>query len=177
MLRKYSALVITCLCLAPVAVSESELYVSGGYSLFDGEGATLGAVTARGGFKFNDYFGIEGEGSVGSGSEDVDDVVGAEIELGSQYAAYLVGTYPLSDRFDFTARVGYGELDFDVSVGELSESAKIEAFAVGLGGEYSLTDNFGLRLDFTRFESNDGEIEGGVDAFTLSGVLKFGLGN
>ena len=159
---------------APAALAQSDLYVSGGYSALDGDGATLNAVTIRGGMSFNELIGAEFETSFGLGAEDFDGLAGAEIELESQFAGYLVGRYPVAPQFDVLGRIGYSTTEFQVSNGGVSSDADVDGFALGLGGEYMITQQFGIRGDYTRIEADDDQFDGGVNVFAISGVYKFG---
>ena len=160
--------------LTPAAIAESELYVTGGYSVIDGDGATLDALTIRGGWMFTEMFGAELEGSFGIGSDDVDGFPGAEIELNNQFGGYLVGRFPVAEQFDVIGRLGYTTGEFEASGGGFSDTADVDGFAFGIGGEFMFTDTFGVRGDYTRIEADDDDLDGGVDVFAISGVLKFG---
>ncbi|MEM9053817.1 MAG: porin family protein [Pseudomonadota bacterium] len=160
--------------LAPAALAESDLYVTGGYSAFDGDGATLGALTVRGGLSFHENFGAELEGSFGIGAEDLDSVPGAEIELENQFGGFLVGRFPVADQIDILGRVGYTTGEFQASNNGVSGDADVDGFAFGIGGEYMFTEQFGIRGDYTRIEADDDDLDGGVDVFSIAGVFKFG---
>lgn len=172
---------------APAATAQTEFNVSGGYSAFDGDGATLDAITARGALFFNENFGLEGEFSFGIGEDDlggasIDGVsVSSEIELSSQFAGYVVGRLPLAPNFELLGRIGYGTAEFDVSatasdgmsVATASDSADLDGFAAGVGAQYFFTDSFGIRGDYTRFEADDDQIDGGLDTYTIAAVFRF----
>lgn len=160
--------------LIPAAAADSELYVNGGYAAFDGDGATLSALTARGGVEFNDIFGAELEASFGLGAEELDDLPGAEIELENQFGGYLTARYPVLPSFDAIGRIGYTTGEFQASTNGVSGDAEVDGFAFGLGGEFMFTEQIGVRGDYTRIEADDDELDGGVNVFALTGVYKFG---
>jgi outer membrane immunogenic protein len=157
--------------LAGAAHAESEFYINGGYSAFDGEGATLDGITARGGVFFNDYFGVEGEASFGLGEDEIEP--GVDLELSNQFAGYVIGRLPLGENFDLFARAGYGSAEFDVSSGDLGGSADVDGFAGGVGGQFFFTEQFGVRGEYTRFEADDEDLDGGLDVFSVSAVFRF----
>ena len=162
-------------CAAPAALAETTFYGNIGYSAFDGDGGTLSAITARGGAQFTPNFGAEIEGSFGAGGEEFD---GVDLDLSNQFGAYAVGYLPLGESFNLLGRIGYGTATIEGSVPGLgSADVDLNGVLVGLGGEYMFTKNMGVRGDYTRFEANDDDIDGGVDIFAISAVYKFGAAN
>lgn len=156
---------------APTAVADPGFYVNGGVSVYDGDGATLEGLTGRAGYDFNDYFGVEGEFSIGLGEENVD---GIDLEINNQYAAYAVGKLPISERFDIFGRIGYGTIEFEGSAGGISETVDVDGFGFGAGGQFFFSENVGVRGEYTRFEADDEDgIDGELDVFTVSAVIKF----
>ena len=159
---------------APAAMAQSDLYVTGGYSAIDGDGATLNAISVRGGLFFHEIVGAELEASFGLGAEDFDGFAGAEIELENQFAGYLVGRFPATREIDVLGRIGYTTGEFQIASNGVSSDAEVDGFAFGIGAEYMLTEQFGFRGDYTRIEAEDDQLDGGVDMFSISGVFKFG---
>lgn len=134
----------------------SGIYVSGGYTQFDGDGgADLGAITGRVGVDLSQHFAIEGEASVG-----VDDDAGTELD--SQFGAFVVGKLPVSPAFDLHARVGASRI-------ETSPGGSEDGLAYGAGATYNLTPVDGIRLDWTRHDYDVGN----ADAWSLSYQRKF----
>ena len=168
------AAVLAGACLGPTAMAESDLYVTGGYSAFDSEGATINALTLRGGMSFHEIFGGEFEASFGLGAEDVGGNLGSQVELENQFAAYLVGRYPVMRDVDVLARIGYTTGEYQSSTSGVTGDAEVDGLAFGIGGEYMFTEQFGVRADYTRVEAEDDSFDGGIDVFAFSGVFKFG---
>lgn len=162
---------LAALAIAAPAMAEPQFYINGGYTALDGDDATLSALTARGGAFFNEYFGVEGEFSIGLGEEDIGG--GASIELDNQYAAYVIGKAPLSPQFDVFARLGYGQATFSASAGTVSGDVDVDGFSAGFGGQYFFTDQVGVRGEYTRFEADDDQLDGGADVFSISAVIRF----
>ncbi|MEM7329946.1 MAG: porin family protein [Pseudomonadota bacterium] len=162
---------LVCLAIGPVAAAESELYVNGGISNIGTDDANVTAFTARGGIWFNDLIGTELEASFGLGADDSD---GVDIELENAFGGYLVAKYPVLPSVDVLGRVGYTTGEFQSNNGGVSTDAEADGFAFGLGGEFMLTEKFGLRGDFTRIEPDDDQLDGGVNVFAVTGVYKFG---
>ncbi|MEM1147627.1 MAG: porin family protein [Pseudomonadota bacterium] len=158
----------------PTAMAQSDLYLNGGVSVFDSDDATINALTLRGGVELHPLLGAEFETSYGLGAEEIDESDGAEVELETQFAGFVVGRYPLTRRLDVLGRVGYSVGELQTSTAGLSSDAETDGFAFGLGSEYMITDNFGIRGDYTRIEVDDDQIDGGINVIAIAGVLKFG---
>lgn len=165
------AAILASSALGPAAIAESDLYTNVGVSAFDTDGASLTAFTARGGVSFNAMFAAEFEASFGLGADDLD---GVDAELENQFGGYLVAKYPVLPRVDVLGRVGYTTAEIQTATNGVSSDADVDGFAFGLGGEVMITDQFGLRGDYTRIEADDDQIDGGVNVFALTGVYRFG---
>ena len=149
----------------------SNVYGTIGYSQLDADGVYLGAVTARLGTRFTPNFGIEGEASFGVKDEDF--TVGATTvtaELEYDAAIYGVGYVPLSPNFELFGRVGYGTSEVKLSSGAVSASADGESWNYGVGAQYSLDGQNGIRADWTRRDFGD---DGDADVWSLNFVRKF----
>jgi hypothetical protein len=133
----------------------ANMYVSGGYSSFDGNGATLGGITGRLGVGFGPNLGVEGEATFG-----VDDDAG--LELDNEFGVFGVGRLPISEQFDLFARVGWARIETDPGSDE-------DGVAYGVGGDYYFTANDGIRADYTRHDYDAGD----VDQWSVSYVRKF----
>lgn len=174
MKKIFALLTLSCTGLAMTAAAESDLYFNAGLSAFDGDGATLNAVSVRGGIALHELLGAELEASFGLGAEEIDDLPGAELKLENQFAGYLVGRYPVLPRFDAIGRIGYTTGEFQASAGGVASDVETDGFAFGLGAEFMFTNEIGLRADYTRIEVSDDDLDGGVNVFALAGVYKFG---
>lgn len=153
--------------VASPALAQGKLELGAGYSNFDTDGADIGALTARGTYFITPHLGVEGEASIGI---DDDQVGAANVELDSSFGAFGVAQLPVSERVDLFARAGYATSDYNVSVpGVGSASGDDDGFAYGVGGKVFLTDRFGLRGDFTRYEGDDLD----ADVISVGGVMKF----
>lgn len=152
---------------APAALAQGNLELGAAYSNFDADGADVGALTARGTYFINPHFGVEGEASVGI---DDDDIGGATVELNSAFAGFGVVQAPVSERVDVFARAGYSTSDYDVTVpGVGSASGDDDGFAYGVGAKVFLTERFGLRGDFTKYDGDDID----ADVISVGGVVRF----
>ena len=154
------ALAAASMLVAPAFMSAqaqtSGVYVSGGYTQFDGDGgADLGAITGRVGVDLTPNIAIEGEGSFGVKGDSGTD-------LDSEVGAFVVGKIPLSPSFDVFARVGASRI-------ETSPGGSEDGVAYGAGGTFNLTPVDGVRLDWTRHDYDAGN----ADAYSLSYVRKF----
>lgn len=165
------AAILVSTALVPAAMAESDLYMNGGVSTFNTDGADLTAFTARGGISFNELLSAEFEASFGLGA---DDSGGVDAELENQFGGFLVAKYPVLPRVDVLGRVGYTTAEIQTANNGVSSDVNADGFAFGLGGEVMITDQFGLRGDYTRIEVDDDLLDSGVNVFALTGVYKFG---
>lgn len=148
--------------------------------------ATLGGVVydtdldsygleGRIGYDTGRYFGAELEGSIGLNDEE--DIVGAvTIDSGFDYnvAAFALARLPLTESLSVHARGGYDFRKLSLSgtdnLGNTADtSLNLDGFAYGVGGEFALTPRDGLRLDYTRYDTEFGATK----AVSASYVRKF----
>lgn len=154
------ALAAATLLVAPALMTanaqQSSVYVSGGYTHFDGDGgAELGGITGRVGVGITPNFAIEGEASFG-----VSDDSGTELD--NELGIFAVGKLPISPSFDVFGRVGLARI-------ETSPGGSEDGLAYGVGGTLNLSPVDGIRLDYTRHDYDAGD----VDAISLSYVRGF----
>jgi outer membrane immunogenic protein len=158
--------------LAPSA--QAQIYGGVGYSTFtadvEGEDATLGAIMGRLGYKTNPFFGVEGELAIGVQDESFD-VLGTEVDvsLENSYGVFAVGWLPIPLVGDLFGRVGYADLSVEASALGTSLSESGSGLAYGAGFQLSSIPFTKLRLEYTRYEPDDGE----VDSFGISALLQF----
>lgn len=149
------------------AFAEGNIELSGAYSNIDTDPADLGALTARGTYFFNPHFGVEGEASFGVKD---DDFGATKVELDNSVAAFGVAQMPVSERVDLFARAGVAQTKYKASSPAYGYSDTNEGLAYGAGAKVFLTDRFGLRGDFTRYE---GDNSNDADVISIGGVMKF----
>jgi len=128
-------------------------------------------INGRVGYRFNDYFAVEGEIGFGTGGDDFDRVIpvdgGAlgvinvdsniDLDVDNYYIGFARAIYPVSDQFDIFVRGGYGEANAEAAIvaTAFGQTASAEAsqdesgFAYGIGGQYNFTEKDGIRADFT----------------------------
>ena len=153
--------------------SDTTVYGTVGYANVasdDGADVNLGAIQGRIGARFGKYFGVEGELATGV-KDDSYDVLGTnvDVDLKHEVGAFVVGNYPVTDRFDLFARVGYAWAEAKAKGGGVSATADLDGVAYGVGGQYFFTDKDGVRVDYTRHDGNDAE----ADVVGVSYVRKF----
>jgi hypothetical protein len=135
---------------------EANVYLTGGYTQFDGDAGDPGALTGRVGVGFGKYFAVEGEGSIGVRKD-------SGVKLDSEIGAYGVAKLPIGQRFDIFARAGAARTDFSGP----GTSGDDSGFAYGAGGDFFFTDHDGIRADWTRHDYND------LDSYSIAYVRKF----
>lgn len=134
------------------AAAHAQAYGTIGYAGVDAEGANLGALQGRLGYKFTPMFGVEGEAAFGISD---DTVSGVDVEMKHEIGVFGVVTAPISPSFDLFARAGYTGASFDTTLGDLDT----DGFAYGVGGQYNVTEKDGIRLDWTRHDHDDAEAD------------------
>jgi hypothetical protein len=145
-----------------------------GYTQLDADDGDLGAITGRVGAKFNRYFGVEGEASIGVKDEDIDFGGGAIGTLEHDYdaAAYATATLPVSPNFELFGRVGYGTTSIKGDVAGVQIQEDGESVNYGGGANYFFDGRNGVRADWTRRDFTD-DNGGKVDTYGLSYVRRF----
>lgn len=145
--------------------------VGGAYVDF-GDDMTFSAISLSGGIQINKTFAVEAEGAFGAtkktisyGGYDID------VKLDHNATAYLVGTWPISANTDFTARLGYTQMQVSGSTAGHSVSLDYSGAAYGVGVRYfPKGGKNGVRADFTRYNFGD---DGNVNAYQVAYVRKF----
>ena len=151
-----AASILVAPALMSAQAQTSGVYVSGGYTHFDGDGgAELGGITGRVGVNFGQNFAVEGEGTFG-----VKDDGGTELD--SEIGVFAVGKLPINPSFELLGRVGVSRI-------ETSPYGDQDGLAYGAGAQWNLTSQDGIRGDWTRHDYDEGD----VDAFSLSYVRSF----
>ena len=138
------------------------------------EGTDAYGLQARLGYQSSGILGAEVEGSFGI--SDNEDTVGAStIETGVDYSvgAFALARLPLAKGFSLHARGGYhltgisSEIETAGVVTEFSDDE--DGFAYGAGAEYAFSPRSAVRLDYTRYETDRGDL----DAISLGYSRKF----
>lgn len=111
-----------------------------------------------GGYRFNDYFGIEGQWLDGAEI----DAPGGSLDIRS-YGAYALGYIPVNDQFDLFAKAGWQRWDTDRRSPFIGEDSGTD-LSYGLGAQYRFGENIGVRGEWQRLEIEDSE----ADAFLVS---------
>lgn len=155
----------------------TELDVDGNVVDLGMEDADITMINGRLGYRFNDYFAVEGELGFGTGGDDFDRVVpvevapfgtvdvnaNADIDVDTYYIAFARAILPVGDQFDIFVRGGYGEANAEADitatalgvVGAGSFSQDESGFAYGVGAQFDFTESDGIRVDYTLLEDTD----------------------
>jgi len=163
------------LIAAPALAQDPAHPVTGsiGYTALDTEGGNLGAITGRVGYDFTRNFGIEGEGSVGVKDDDVSfGGVDGKVEHDWDAAAYGVAKLPINPNLELFGRVGYGTTSVSADVAGVTASADGESVNYGVGANYFIDGQNGIRADWTRRDFRD-DGAGEADTYGLSFVRRF----
>src|SRR5262245_46950923 len=141
--------------------ANAQWYEGAGYTQYDPDNADhVGGVTGRLGYRIGPHFAVEGEGTAGVNDGD-------DASLNSAIGVYGVGIMPIgSSGFDVHGRVGYNQLDIERDAAPDIDDGGI-SYGGGIG--YNFTPSLGVRADWTRTETDDGDAVG----VSLGGVLNF----
>ena len=158
---------------ASAETQSTGVYGNVGYSRVDaGSGFKFGALTARIGGRFHQYFGVEGEGAIGVDSDHVTlSGVRVKTELKHSFNGYVVGFLPLGEKFDILARGGYGTTKIKASALGATAGGSDESWNYGVGAQYLFDGKNGLRADYTRHDFGSGNEDANV--WSVSYVRKF----
>lgn len=128
------------------AAQDNGAYGHIGVEALDYDGAS-GNIVGRVGYDFAQYFGVEGEGSVGV-MDDNDD-----FKIDYKVAGFVRAKAPIGEQFEVFSRVGYYHVD--------SELGDADGLAFGGGLEYFLNPSKkdSLRLDYTHLEARIGNAD------------------
>lgn len=152
--------------IAVAAPASAETYGTLGYGLVDTRHYDLDTVTARFGWKSATPFGVEGEGTVGVGRDEV-----AAGKIKEKYSVALYGTAStnVNDNVSVHARVGIAQTQLEVKPGGSDDHSSIN---YGVGATWMISGPNGLRVDYTRqdFKANSFE---DADIYSLAYVRKF----
>ncbi len=139
--------------IATTAAVPTGVYGGVNAGIANGEGIDLGVINGRLGYRFNNFFGVEGE--VGTGlKSDTDTIAGVDVNTKLKYDAgvYGVGFLPLGPNTDLLARVGYGTTKLRAKAAGVSASDSEESWNFGVGAQHHFDGQNGVRVDFTRKE-------------------------
>jgi outer membrane immunogenic protein len=140
-------------------------YVNGGYNNIQSGRINTGVYQGRVGYAINPNFAVEGEGSLGGGS---DTLSGVNLRTRGTLGAFGVATAPVSERFSVIGRAGYVQTWAEAKAAGIKTQNDDGSFAVGAGAQYMLDEANGIRADYTRYTKDDGR-----DGVAVSYVRKF----
>jgi opacity protein-like surface antigen len=139
------------------------LYGTLGYDNTHGDDVDLGAIQGRLGWRATPNLGVEGEFAAGVKNDKVTVAPGvdAKVKLDHQEAIYGVGFLPMTPQWDLLGRVGYGHSKISASALGNTVEGDGDSWNFGVGAQYHLDPNNGVRADYTReeFVSGDGHAD------------------
>ncbi len=157
---------------APAMAQKEDLtgwYGSLGYANQRSQGTDLGAAIARFGNRLNPYVGLEGDLAVGIDTGVTPQGDGAR--LNRSIAGYVVGYMPLAPKVDLLARIGYGQSRYSLDTAGQWSRSSLDSINYGVGAQYRLNPDNGLRLDYTRKDFTHSEAH--ANDWMLSFVHRF----
>jgi len=169
-----AALAAAAPALAQAQDANKGLYGTLGYSQ-TANAVDLGAVQGRLGYQMNRWFGVEGELGVGVKSDELNFAPGLDerVRLEHQEAIYGVAFLPITPRFEFLARGGFGNTKVSVDLPQGTTYLNRDtSWNYGAGMQFKFSDRNGIRGDWTREDfRRDGA--GHADVWAASFVHKF----
>lgn len=156
---------------ASAQTPEGQFNLGAGYTFLDVDGVEFDALTLRGGYDINEYFGVEGEALIGLGDES-ETVAGINVDASLEYSlgAYAKGQYPITDAFSVHGRVGYVVAEIEASAAGVSASEDEDGVGYGVGAEYAFNGLNAVRADYTRYDFGD---DAEADGYSVSYVRRF----
>ncbi len=152
----------------PPADTSNGLYGTLGWAGVSDSSHMVNGVQGRVGYRFMNYFGVEGEAAFGVGDTSLGS--GVKAHLNNEAGAYAVGFLPVNQNFDLFARAGWAEDDVSVKGGGSTLSGNANGFAWGAGAQYYWDGKNGIRGDWTRQDFSHGN---NVDVWGVSYTRKF----
>ena len=177
-IRQYAAVAVSFMLLAgPISAQAGGFFVGGSIgnaSLdedFDGlvvdDNSTAFRVVA--GWRFNDYFAVEGGyHDFGDFEQTFDDAgVPSTVSLSADgFTLGATGAIPVSERFALTGRAGMFFWNGNAEINDVSQATPEDSnLFLGAGVKYNVSNRFALTGDWTRYELED----------AVSGVFSVGL--
>ncbi|UPT63031.1 MAG: porin family protein [Hyphomonadaceae bacterium JAD_PAG50586_4] len=147
------------------------LNVSVGYQYLethiDGVGdADVSALVLRGERSLSPLVSLEGELALGV---DDDSLAGGSVNLDYSFSAFVAARVPFTGKWSLHGRLGAVAVAYDISDIVAPDLRNEWAPAAGVGAQYQFASGRALRLDYTRQEFDDAD----VDSASLSLNLRF----
>jgi hypothetical protein len=136
-------------------------YGSLGAVMYDVDQDAYG-VQGRLGRQITPLLGVEGEASLGVIDEEQG---GVDVGVDYQIAGFGTASLPLGRSLSVHARGGYHLTEVQASAGGLAVSSEEDGFAYGAGAALALSPRDSLRLDYTRYDSDAGDLDSVALAF------------
>lgn len=126
------------------------------------------AIVLGVGYKFSDYFAVEGNLGFGLDEDKVKDATW-DFELDNMYGLSAIGYLPLNEVMRFYAKAGYVQMNYDDSDGDESDQT---GFMYGAGIEVGLTSSVGMNIEYVNlpdgeYDDYDIDLEGGMASIGL----------
>jgi outer membrane immunogenic protein len=156
-------------------MSSPQGYAGLGYTGLSPNGHDLGEITGRMGLKLSPYWGVEAEVGTGVSDSHFTSASGSHDTIREQPsgAAYVVGYYPVTPKFDVLARVGYGATDLKTSNAAGDRFNTSHSVNYGAGAQYFLDGKNGVRVDYTRRDFQEATAPRDTDTWAVGYVHRF----
>ena len=156
-------------------MTSPQVYAGVGYTGLNPDGHGIGELTGRMGLKFNPYLGVEGEVGTGVSESHFTSSAGDRLTVREMPSAagYLVGSYPVSPKFDILARIGYGSTNLKTEGGVVDRYNTSHSLNYGAGAEYFLDGKNGIRVDYTRRDFQEASAPKDTDTWSVGYVHRF----
>ncbi len=167
--RKMAALAaLITIAMSPLtAAADSGFFVSGaiGSAKLDEDFGDFAVDTSStsfrltAGWRFNDYFALEGGyHSFGKFEDQVDDDgVPVNVSLKADgFTLGAIGSIPLGEQFSLFGRAGAFFWDGDADINNVTQATPEDTnIFIGAGADYAFTEQFSVTGDWTRYELED----------------------
>lgn len=137
---------------------------------------TNAVVYATGGYKFNDYFGVEarvGAGGAATGSyvDATFGTINVESKMSSYYGVYGKGVFPITSSISAFGVVGYSVKNYDNSqtgagITTTNNTYTSSGVGYGAGAEFAVSDKISIKAEYDVLSDK-------ISAVVLGATLKF----
>ena len=115
----------------------------------------------RGGYDFTQNFGVEADILFGVVDETVN-AFGTDVDVSADigFGGFGVARLPLGENnSNLFIRAGYGTLNIEGEALGVTVAEDVDGFAYGLGGEFYFDGVNGVRVDYTIYDGDDGDLD------------------
>ncbi|MBN2865603.1 MAG: porin family protein [Thiotrichales bacterium] len=127
-------------------------YNAFGYDRSDTPDFDIPSISLVGGYKFNQYMGVQASYGINAGSTKKD---GVELSTDSHYGMALTGHIPVADAFSIDGKIGYNNVTLKGKVDGYSSTESDSSLGWGVGASYQATPDVKLSAGYEMLYNGD----------------------